>query len=190
MKDITLFKRQGAIHLIKISSKKDINDTEDCDGYLIDADEKMARSIIASLQDKKKKKVIALLARDDPFNRRAIETLKINYLVSPERNWQGKKDSLKQRDSGLNHVTAKEAKKEGISIVIDFSYLMKLDKEKASIVLARIIQNIKICRRAKCDIKIATFAKTKKEISSQKNLETFLFSLGASSQQVKQATEF
>lgn len=86
----------------KIKSKSEVLEKDDCDGYLIEASENEARKIIESL--KGKEKVIAVVGGDSVFNRRAIETLKVDYLVSPERGL--KNDSLKQRDSGLNHVIA------------------------------------------------------------------------------------
>ena len=157
-----------------ITSKQDIKPTDKCDTYLLQTSEKNARSIIASLQQKNFKGKIILQGGDDNFNRRAIETLKIDYLVSPEKFTQ--KDTLKQRDSGLNHVTAKQASKNNISILIDFQDIQQIkDKKQKALRLAKIIQNIKICRRGKC--KIAIIPKTKET-------EALGFSLGMSSQQV------
>ena len=178
--DITLFKTNNAIHLKTITRKEDLKKNDKVDGYLINADEKTARRIIDSL--KQRKKIIALRGGDDAFNRRAIETLKINYLVMPEV--EPKKDSLKQRDSGINHVVAREAARKGVAFVIDFDYLNCLEKEELAVVLSRIIQNIKICRKAKCGIKVFT-----KE-GDEKGIASFLISLGMSSQEVKKVTKF
>ena len=165
-----------------ITKKTDLKKDDNTDGYLINSDEKTARGIIDSIKQKDKKKVIAVEGRDDAFNRRAIETLKINYLVNPEVS--PKKDTLKQRDSGINHVVAKEAARKNISFVIDMNYITSLKDEEQARVLARIIQNIKICRRAKCGIKLFTKSKDEKGISS------FLTSLGMSSQQIMIARKF
>jgi len=163
----------------KIKSKSDISVKDNCDIYLIDADEKIARSIIASLKDSKSKKKIGILGRDDGFNRRAVETLKIDYLVSPERG--DKKDSLKQRDSGINHVVAKEAKEKGIVIVIDFDEISKLGKKEKALRISRIIQNVKICRKAGCKFEIWS------DSVDEKGLKAFGESLGMSSLQVRDA---
>jgi len=186
--DITLFPSNGNLYFKEISSKKDLLESPEISGYLISADEKTTRSIIESLKNKKDKKIIAVLAQDDFFNRRMIETCKINYLVSPELNEE--RDTLKQRSSGFNQVLAKEAVKKGIAIVISFLELKDLDKKKKAIIIARIIQNIKICRKTKCKIKIASFAKDKEEQKTEQELKAFLFSLGASSQQVADACKF
>ena len=147
--------------------------------YLIQANEKTARSIITSLEQKKFQGKIAFQGGDDTFNRRAIETLKIDYLISPEK-FTGA-DTIKQRDSGLNHVTAKTAAKNNIQIIIDFRDIQKIaDKKQKSQRLAKIIQNIKICRRAKCKIKIWG-------CEDKYALQAFGFSLGMSSQQIAEA---
>ncbi len=165
----------------KIKSKKEILKTDREDGYLIDANEKEVRGVVDFL--KGKDKIIAVLGRDDEFNRRMLEKTKINYLVSPER-WHFK-DGLKQRDSGLNHVLAKIAKGKGIGIMIDFSALMKMDKMEKARTIARIMQNVRICRRAGCKIKIADFNN-----GDEKVLKSFGFSLGMSSEQVRDAMNF
>jgi RNase P/RNase MRP subunit p30 len=184
MKDINFFKMKDSFCFKKISRKMDVEDG--FDGYLIDADEKTARSIVDSLKDKKC--LVGVFGRDDFFNRRVIETLKVNYLVMPEAGF--KKDSVKQRDSGINHVVVKEAKRKGIDFVIDFNYIQGLTDDEQARVLARLIQNIVICRKADCDIKIASFAKTKKGLLSRKQAEFFLAGLGMSSQQIKKAIVF
>ncbi len=163
----------------KITSKSETKKTDKEDTYLINADEKTIRSIIASLKQKKIKKKIAVLGRDDDFNRRMIEKTEIDFLVSPERG--KRKDTLKQRDSGLNHFLAKEAKKKNIGIAIDFDEINQIkDRKEKSLRLGKIIQNIKICRRAGC--KILIWGNT--DVYA---LRAFGFSLGMSSGQVSEA---
>jgi ribonuclease P/MRP protein subunit RPP1 len=166
--------------LKKISDKAGLSGG-DHDGYLLDANEKEARKIIQSIRDLKLKgrTIVAILGGEDQFNRRIIETLKVDYLVSPERG--EKRDSLKQRDSGLNHVVAKEAKKNNIKIIIDFNELKKLKGKEKSIRLSRIIQNVKICRKAKCPIKIWDLSNKTDETS----LKAFGASVGMSSEQTR-----
>ncbi len=186
MEDINLFRKKDFIFLKKIKSRSEVLERDDCDGYLIEASESEVRKIIASL--KGKNKIIAVVGGDNVFNRRAVETLKIDYLVSPERGL--KKDSLKQRDSGLNHVVAKEVAKRGVVIVIDFGEVSRLVGKAKALRLERIIQNIKVCRKAKCLIKIASFAETKKNVVDEKGLSSFGISLGMSSEQGRDAVRF
>ena len=174
-----------------IKSKQDLNleKLKDIDTFIIDADEKITRSILESIKSKGIKNKVIILGRDNNFNRRMIEGTKISYLLSPEREIiEGKdrfrrKDSLKQRDSGLNHVVAKEATKKGIAIGIDFQEIKKLQGKEKATKLARIMQNIIICRKAKCKIKILDLENK----ADKQELLSFAFSLGMSSQQAKEA---
>jgi len=188
MNDINLFPFPNSIYLKKIKSKSEISSADKCDGYLIESNEKEARRIIESLKVKSENKIIAVMGSDDLFNRRAVETLKIDYLVSPEHGQ--KTDSLKQSDSGLNHVVAKEAKKKNISIVINLSEISKLSKEQKAIRLSRIIQNISICRRAKCGLKIASLAEKKENVINEVGRKSFGLSFGMSTKEAKNSTLF
>jgi RNase P/RNase MRP subunit p30 len=181
--DIVLFKNTGSLYFQLVSKKEDVKNF-DSDGILIDADEKECRRTIEFIKSKSKQIKIAVLGRDDEFNRRALETLKINYLVSPEITEQ--RDNLKQRASGINHVTAKIAKDKNVVIVegINFIFLQSDKKSKARLI-SRIIQNIKVCRKAKCEIKFATFAKSEGESLDERQIAAIGFSFGMSSQQTK-----
>ncbi len=179
MEDINLFKTKDSIFLKVLKTKTDIS--MGCDGYLIDSSEKEARNIIASLKDKKFNGVIVLVGGDDAFNRRAIETLKIDYLVSPEKKVG--KSNLKQRDSGINHVVAKLAIENNINFIVDFSDISGLNNRDKIARIERIIQNVKICRKVGCGIKIASLALDKKNITDKKGREAFGVSVGMSSSQ-------
>jgi len=186
MKDINLLTAESSIFLKKIKSKDNIIKDDNCDGYLVEANEKEARKIIDFL--KGSGKIIALFGGENDFNRRAIETLKINFLVSPERGNRG--DSLRQKDSGLNHVVAKESAKKNISIIVDISEISKLSKEEKSDRIAEIIQNVKICRKAKCKIKIASLANENEKIINEYGRKSFGLILGMSTEQMRDAVEF
>jgi ribonuclease P/MRP protein subunit RPP1 len=167
------------MNLKRISNKAEISNKDSWEGYLVDAGEKETRKIIQSLKDSKINKKIILVGRDDAFNRRAIETLNIDYLISPERG--EKKDSLKQRDSGINHVVAKEAAKKKIPIVIDFDEIISLNGKERALRLSKIQQNIKICRKVNCPIRILDLSGRSSLIS----LKAFGISLGMSSGQTR-----
>jgi len=185
MKDINLFKTNDSIFLKKINSKRELKDGQH-DGYLIESSEKEARRIIDSLT--KKKKIIGFVGGEDALNRRVVEKLKINYLFSPERGY--KKNTLKQRDSGLNHVVAKEAKRRGIKIIIDFSEILNLKGKEKALRIEGLIQNIKVCRKAGCKIGIVSLADSNKGMIDAIGRRSFGTSLGMSSQQSKESVNF
>jgi ribonuclease P/MRP protein subunit RPP1 len=186
--DLTLYKEKNTTHLIEISSKDELPSEIKADGVLIktNGNEKETRRIIDKLKGKPFK--IALQAHDNVFNRRALETMKINYLVSPEK--EIKKDNLKQRDSGLNHILAKIAKKNNIAIIINHNELTTLPPKEKATQLSRIIQNISICRKANCEIKIASLGENKDQLITPKDRQTLFSTLKATSKQTKISTKF
>lgn len=199
MKDINLFKEKDSIYLKRVFNKTEVSRDEDCDGFLIKSSESEARRIIDSLRGSKKK--IGFVGGDDKFNRRAIESLKIDYLVSPEgfahhsmhpklRSARTKIDSLKQRDSGLNHVVARIAKEKGISIIVDIGEISRLKGKEKAERIARVMQNVKICRKVGCKIRIASFSENKKGVFDEKGRRSFGVTVGMSSKEVVDAVYF
>ena len=84
---------------------------------------------------------------DDELNRKILEKEKIDVLLLTLSN---RKDFMKQRNSSLNQVLAKLAKKNNVSIGINLDEVLsaKSLKEKSEI-LARVRQNIKLCNKNK-----------------------------------------
>ena len=204
MSDINLFKTENSIYLKKIKSKSELSKKDNCDGYLIESSEKEARRIIESLRGSGKS--IGIVGEDDAFNRRVVETLKVDYLISPERGL--KVDSLKQRDSGINHVVAKIVKEKRIVIVFDMTEIRKLrgaargihsmkgtnvpfsSGKELALRLGRLIQNVKICRKAGCKIKIASLAAGRGGLVDEKGRIAIGVSFGMSSRQGADAVSF
>jgi len=186
MNDITLIRTGNSLFFKKVSSKSGVSKTDDCDGYLVRSSESETRRIIDSL--KGSGKTIAFVGGDNALNRRALETLKIDFLVSPEQG--EKRGSLKQRDSGLNHVLAKIAAKKGIPLIIDMSEVSKLREVFQAERLERLIQNVSLCKKAGCSLKIASFATSKKNLLDEFSRRSFGMSLGMSSQQAHDCVVF
>lgn len=129
---------------------------------------------------KKQKKPVIVQAQNDEFNRKIFENKDVSIVIGLE--FHNRKDRLKQRDSGLNEILAKLAKQNNIKIGLDISELKnKKGKEKAKI-LARIIQNIRLCKRTGTKIIFI-------EEYDKKNAFSFLITLGASTEMAKKAVE-
>lgn len=126
-----------------------------------------------------KKKLIIVKAQSLEFNRKILEHGNFNILASIEFSAK-QKPHQKALDSGLNHVLAKIAAKNNISIGIYLKELRSLSKEQKALALAKIRQNIKICRKAKAKISLLN-------VKDKKDALSFLLSLGASTQQANQA---
>jgi ribonuclease P/MRP protein subunit RPP1 len=82
--------------------------------------------------------------------RKIIEKEDIEILLL---NQAGRKDYQKQRNSGFNHVTAKLAKKKNIIMGINLDEIIKSGEKEKAAILARIMQNVKICNKNKLRMK-------------------------------------
>jgi RNase P/RNase MRP subunit p30 len=131
--------------------------------------------------EKENEKPIIVKAQDYEFNRKILEYGKFDILLNIEQN--ANKRKIRQIDSGFNHVLGKIASKNSIKLGIDLDYIRNLPKKEQALYLEKLIQNIKVARKAKTKI-IALNCKDKK------NAMDFMISLGASSQQAKQAIDF
>lgn len=127
-----------------------------------------------------KKKQIVIKAQNIEFNRKILEYGRFQILLSPELSQDIKKDGLKQINSGLNHVLAKIAAKNNIAIGIDIQDLSQKEKKQKAIIMSKIKQNIKVCRKANCKLALLNY-------KDKKDAFEFLISLGASTKQAKEA---
>jgi len=127
---------------------------------------------------KKQKKPVIVQAQDTEFNRKILENKDVSVLLSPE--FHERKDSIKQRDSGLNEVLCKLAAKNNIKIGINIEEIKKLEKKQKAIILARIMQNIMLCKKAKAQIIFVPAIKKREALS-------FMQSLGAGTKQASLA---
>ncbi|MAH06941.1 hypothetical protein CMI38_01675 [Candidatus Pacearchaeota archaeon] len=89
---------------------------------------------------------VVVKAQGDDFNRKVFEMNDVGMVVGLEF---GRRDRLKQRDSGLNEIMCRLAKKNGIVIGVDVGRLARLDKLEKAKVLARVRQNIGLCKRTR-----------------------------------------
>ncbi len=133
----------------------------------------------ARKQIMKAKHPVIVKAQDDAFNRKILEYGKFDILLSVE---PVEKNSLRKVNSGLNHVLAKIAAKNNIAIGIDIKILSTLEKKQKADTLSKIIQNIKIARKARTKIKVLNY-------TDKRNAQAVLISLGASTQQAKDAVQ-
>lgn len=130
---------------------------------------------------RKAERPITLAAQDDVFNRKMLEYGKFDFLLDVEMG--SRKDSLRQIDSGLNHVLGAIAAKNKISLGIDIGKIKDFNKKDKAILLSRLIQNIKICR--KVDVKIKAM-----RYKDEKDAVSLMQSLVASTKQAQEAISF
>jgi ribonuclease P/MRP protein subunit RPP1 len=125
-------------------------------------------------------KPVIVKAQNDDFNRKMLEYGRFDILLSPEAG--NRRNTLRNIDSGLNNVLAEIASKNNIAIGMNIEEISNLGRKEKAERLARIIQNIKICRKAKARFKAINY-------NDEKNAFSLLITLGASTHQAKEAIE-
>lgn len=124
---------------------------------------------------RKENKPIILLSQDDEFNRKALEIKNLKMLVINENLFV--KDYGKQRNSGLNEVLANICAEKDIEIGIQIEEIIKKDAKEKARALARLTQNIRLCKKA--GVKLIFLGNIKDKLA----LQSLLISLGANSKQ-------
>lgn len=115
-------------------------------------------------------KEIIFTSYDDDLNRKILEKEKINILLLKESK---RRDFHKQRNSGFNIVLAKLAKKNEIIIGINLDEIINAKGKEKSLILARVKQNIEICKKEKLNMKFIA-EKWKKDTNELKSLGLIL----------------
>lgn len=110
----------------------------------------------------------------------AFEDKRIDLVVSLERS--SGRDFMHYRNSGLNQVLCKLAKRNNIAIGFNFNDILK-DKPN----MGRMIQNIRLCRKYKVRMVLASFASNVYEMRNPKDLMSFGISLGMTEKDAKDA---
>jgi len=148
---------------------------EDGEAVIITAGNKNELFRKAKLE-KEKGRIIIFEGSSDEMNRNALENKNIDILLSPEK--MVKKDSMHNRNSGLNHVLCNLATMNDISIGINFSELLNLEGAEKARRIGRILQNARLCRKFKTKLFIASFAKNPREMRDAYDLKSLLAVLG------------
>lgn len=113
-------------------------------------------------------KEIIFTSNNDEFNRKVIEKLKISILMIP---LSLRKDYTKQRNSGLNEIMVKIAKKNNIQIGINFDEILNSEISRW-LLLSRLRQNIKLCSRG--GVKMQFICKNQIDLKNLKSLGSIL----------------
>ena len=119
-------------------------------------------------------------------NRKAVENKQVDILLAPERI--GKKDRLNQRDSGVNDILCKLAKENDVAI--GFSFADLLNSKFRAVLLGRMMQNVRLCRKYKVRMVLASFAKDSWEMRAAYDLLAFGQVLGMTPKEATMALNF
>jgi len=104
-------------------------------------------------------------------NRGAVENRNVDILLSPEEGI--KKDFMHTRNSGLNQVLCKLAKKNGVAIGFSFNKILNTKGMERALILGRMMQNVKLCRKYRVKMIIINYT-----VNENKRMEGDLRSFG------------
>lgn len=140
-------------------------------GYQIIKEENFEKAR-KEIRNRKNNEKIIFSGENDEINRKILEKEKIDILLLNQRD---RKNSLKQRNSGINSVLAKIMKKNNIGMGINMDEIIDSEKKQKSDVLAGIRQNVKICTKNKLKTAfISQKEKNKRDIYDLKSLGIIL----------------
>jgi ribonuclease P/MRP protein subunit RPP1 len=133
---------------------------------------------VKNLKSKREGEIIIVEGGTDEINKAAVENKRVDILLNPEPKT---KDSLHQRNSGLNQVLCKLAKKNNVAYGISFSRLLEGDYK----LIGKIMQNIRLCRKYKVKLVFGSFARDIYEMRNVKDLISLARVLGMSPLEAK-----
>jgi len=120
-------------------------------------------------------------------DRRVFEKNKNIFIYNLEDK---NRDFIHYRNSGLNQVLCKLAKKNDIAICFNFNLILNNEGMKKSQILGRMMQNIRFCRKYKVRTVIASFASKPEEMRSSHDLISFGISLGMHPKEAKESLKY
>lgn len=120
--------------------------------------------------------IIIVKAVDD--NRSLLENKSIDLLFDLENH--SHKDFLHHRNSGLNQVFCAIANKSRTIILMNFNSVLKSDRIHSAKIIGRMMQNVRLCKKYKVDLAIASFATEPYEMRDFNDLAAFGRIIGVS----------
>lgn len=98
-------------------------------------------------QIRKKYDVLLVRGGDLNLNRKAVETKEVDILTHPE---------LEQKNSGINHIMAKLARKNNVAIEINFRQILQSYKGTRAHILKKMATNVMLCKKYKVPVIICS----------------------------------
>ncbi len=123
------------------------------------------------------------IGSDDKVNRKIVEDKNTDIFLSPEKTRA--KDFMHYRDSGLNQVLCGLAKKNNIAIGFNFNDV--LHSQNRPLLMGKMMQNIRLCRKYKVKMIIISGAQNPHELRFPQELTSFGICLGMTPGEAKKA---
>lgn len=123
---------------------------------------------------------------EEKKNRKTVESKDVDILIGLENAKE--RDFMHSRNSGLNQVLCKLAKKNKIAIGFNFREVLR--SKNRGIILGRMMQNVRLCKKYGVKMVIFSGAKNELELKSAKDLVSFGVVLGMTPKDAKLALSF
>lgn len=115
-----------------------------------------------------------IAAKSSDHDREMMEKSSVNLIFSLEE--ASRKDFMHQRGSGLDNILAKLAHDNNISV--GFSISSILNSKNKNAIMGRMMQNIRLCRKYKVKMAIASFSSSPYGMRSPHDVISFFSMLG------------
>lgn len=132
--------------------------------------------------DNKSKVLVAKSSSNDRF---FIESKKIKMIYGFEELC--KKDYVSQRASGLNHVMCEMLNKNKLNVGFSYSLLFKKSSQEASILMGRMLQNIRLCQKHKVGMVAGSFSSEPFDLRAPHDVMSLLSVLGMDRKIIKES---
>lgn len=141
--------------------------------------------ILAKSYEIKKARQISkiVIVESSEQNRQVIEKSLFDIIFNLET--EKKQDLMHSKRSGLNQVLCKLISKKNKFVAFNFNLLLKANKGLRVNLLSRMNQNVKLCRKYKVKMLIASFAKTPYEMRAAHDMIAFGINLGMHPKEAK-----
>jgi ribonuclease P/MRP protein subunit RPP1 len=116
-----------------------------------------------------------VIGGNEIVNRKALENKNIQMLLNAEPE---EDDFMHSRNSGLNQVLVKLAKRNDIVIGFSFNKILKLNNENRIHLLGKIMQNIMLCNKYKVKMAMVNFINNEFDERSENDLKDLGLTLG------------
>ncbi len=120
------------------------------------------------------KKQGGVISATSNVSRGNVEDKRIRLMFNFENSQRP--DSLHYRNSGLNQVLCKIIRERRKIISVSFQNI--LSSQRREIAFGRIMQNIRLARKYKCSVSVASFAREPHELRAAKELYSFMVCMG------------
>ena len=120
-----------------------------------------------------------IIAKSSEKDRFLIEGRKVNLIYGFEE--VPRKDFLGQKASGLNHIMCRAANKNNVAVGLPYSPLIHEKGFSKSILIGRMMQNIRLCQKYKTKTMIGAFSENPYDLRAPHDLIHLFSILGMSS---------